>query len=134
MLGIPSNTTDGSASGPVGRIGEIVIDVTDLKQCGQFWAKVLGVRVRSENERYLVLEPQTGSAPALILQRVPEKKLGKNRAHIDLRVKDIAEALHQVQRLGGRKVREVVDPEEQFMVVADPDGNEFCLVKEDPSS
>ena len=64
------------------------------------------------------------------MQKVTEGKQGKNRVHIDIRVKDVDAALNQVEALGGGKVRVVVDPTERFIVVADPDGNEFCLVEE----
>jgi predicted enzyme related to lactoylglutathione lyase len=114
---------------PVGRIGEIVIDVHNLTLCGQFWSKVLGVQIKSEDERYLVLNAQP-DGPGLILQKVTEQKRGKNRAHIDLRVRDIDRALSQVKTLGGRKVQLVEDPQERFIVVADPEGNEFCLIQE----
>ena len=111
------------------RIGEIVIDVHDLSRCGQFWSQVLGVGIKSENAQYLVLETQPGGV-GLIFQRVTEKKLNKNRVHLDLRVKDVDEALIHVQGLGGRMAREVIDPEERFIVMTDPEGNEFCLVEE----
>lgn len=121
--------TDLDSERPVGRIGEIVIDVHDLSLCGQFWSKILGVQVKSEDERYLVLDAQT-EGPGIILQKVTEKKRGKNRVHIDLRVRDIDRALSQVKSLGGRKAQLVEDPQERFIVVADPEGNEFCLVQE----
>jgi predicted enzyme related to lactoylglutathione lyase len=113
----------------LGRIGEVVIDVKDLDTSGRFWSKVLGVEIRSANKQYLVLDSQPNS-PALILQKVLEEKQGKNRVHIDIRVKDVDAALNQVEALGGRKLEVVVDPTERFIVVADPDGNEFCLVEE----
>ena len=114
----------------LGRIGEIVIDVRDLDTSGRFWSQVLGVGIRSVDEQYLVLDRQP-NGPALILQQVAEGKQGKNRVHIDLRVKDVDAALNQVEALGGRKLEVVVDPTERFIVVADPDGNEFCLVEEE---
>jgi predicted enzyme related to lactoylglutathione lyase len=112
------------------RIGEIVMDVHDLDRCGRFWSALLGVGIKSENARYLVLEPQPGGI-GLILQHVPEKKWNKNRVHLDLRVKDFDAALIRVQELGGHFATEVIDPEERFLVVTDPEGNEFCLVKQE---
>jgi predicted enzyme related to lactoylglutathione lyase len=112
------------------RIGEIVMDVHDLDRCRLFWSALLGVGIKSENARYLVLEPQPGGI-GLILQHVPEKKWNKNRVHLDLRVKDFDAALIRVQELGGHFATEVIDPEERFLVVTDPEGNEFCLVKQE---
>ena len=77
-----------AGSGALGRIGEVVIDVSDLTMCGQFWAEVLGVNILSEDGRYLVLDRQPGGV-GLILRKVPEEKLNKNRVHIDLKVKDV---------------------------------------------
>ena len=114
----------------IGRIGEVVIDVADLDISGRFWTQVLGVAIKSVDDQYLVLESQPNSV-ALILQKVSEEKRGKNRVHIDIRVKDVDAALGQVEALGGRKLAVVLDPTERFIVVADPDGNEFCLVEED---
>ena len=121
----------GNSSGKaIGRIGEIVIDVADLGISGMFWSRVLGVEISSMDEQYLVLHPQS-NGPALILQKVSVRKQGKNRVHIDIRVEDVDAALIQIEALGGRKLKVVVDPRERFIVVTDPDGNEFCLVEEE---
>ncbi len=114
---------------PVGRFLEVVIDVSDLERGGAFWMAVLGVESVGGDHRYLWLKEQPG-ALSIILQRVTEPKAGKNRVHVDLRVDDLDAALARVEALGGRKVRYVEEPGERFIVVADPDGNEFCLVPE----
>ena len=62
------------------------------------------------------------------LQKVPDKKTSKTRVHIDLTVPDMLTALARVEALGGRAVRNFVEPGENLAVVADPDGNEFCLI------
>ncbi len=62
------------------------------------------------------------------LQKVPEKKTAKTRVHLDIRVKDVDIALARVEALGGRKLQAVEEEGSRWIVVADPDGNEFCLV------
>ena len=112
---------------PVGQFNEVVVDVSDLDRAGGFWMAVLGVKSVGGDDRYLWLEEQPGSL-SIILQKVSEPKTGKNRVHVDLRVADLDAALVRVEALGGRKVRYVEEPGERFIVAADPDGNEFCLV------
>ena len=107
----------------------MVVDVSDLERSGRFWMAVLGVESTGGDHRYLWLKEQPG-ALSIILQKVPEPKTAKNRVHIDLRVKDLDSALERVKALGGRMVRYVEEPGERFIIVADPDGNEFCLVPE----
>ena len=65
---------------------------------------------------------------SVYLQRVPDRKTSKTRVHIDLTVPDVLAALARVEALGGRAVRNFAEPGENLAVVADPDGNEFCLI------
>jgi predicted enzyme related to lactoylglutathione lyase len=75
-------------------------------------------------------------AGSVLLQLVPEKKTElKNRAHFDITVTDVARAVLEVVNLGGSVVREAVlypeaDPLLEQAIVADPSGNEFCLIRE----
>ena len=65
----------------------------------------------------------------MVLQQVPEKKAVKNRTHLDIEVSDLEQPLKQVEALGGRLVRRVPNPGVgPFVICADPDDNEFCLV------
>ena len=67
--------------------------------------------------------------PTVLLQKVPEKHKEKNRVHIDLDVSDLDAAVRRVQDLGGHKLRQVSEYGIEWVVMSDPDGNEFCLVK-----
>ena len=93
----------------------------------EFWSKVLGVPITSEEGQYLRLGRQ-GGGPRVILQEVPERKTAKNRVHLDFRVSDVQAALARVEELGGKKIDE--DLSDGSVVVVDLDGNELCLVKE----
>ena len=68
--------------------------------------------------------------PRLVFQPVPEPKVGKVRIHLDVTVGDVNEAIGLVTALGGRSTGERHDYEEGVVVVmADPEGHEFCLVQ-----
>ena len=112
----------------VGVLYAIVMDVNDLETCGKFWSQVLGTDILYQDERYLQLGNKA-ERPTLLLQRVPEPHREKNRVHIDLDVPDLDAAVSRVQGLGGDKLRQLNGYGNEWVVMADPDGNEFCLVK-----
>jgi predicted enzyme related to lactoylglutathione lyase len=120
--------TESGKSDAVGTLYSIVVDVNDLEACGEFWSRILGAKILFQDERYLQLG-RRGTRPTLMLQRVTEKHKEKNRVHIDVDVADLDEAVNRVLELGGRKLRPVKEYGIEWMVMADPDGNEFCLVK-----
>lgn len=109
------------------RIRYLVIDVADLDRAARFWGRLLQVGIAGRDAHHVWLEPR-GSDPALVLQLVEEPKVGKNRVHLDLSSTDPAATLAQVQELGGRIVRRVEEPDYALVVLADPDGNELCLI------
>ncbi|MEJ2221899.1 MAG: VOC family protein [Desulfobacterales bacterium] len=104
------------------------MDVNDLETCARFWSRVLGAGILYQNDKYLRLG-QKGERPTLLLQKVPEPHEVKNRVHIDLDVPDLDAAVSRVQELGGNKLRELNEYGIKWAVMADPDGNEFCLVQ-----
>ena len=112
----------------VGTLYAITMDVNDLETCARFWSQVLGADILYQNEQYLRLG-QKGERPTLLLQKVPEPNKMKNRVHIDLDVADLDAAIDRVQELGGNKLRELNEYGIKWAVMADPDGNEFCLVQ-----
>jgi predicted enzyme related to lactoylglutathione lyase len=113
--------------GPVGELFEIVIDVDDLDRSAHFWSEVLGLKVARRWGQYLGFERQEGGL-IVCLQRVPEKKTSKNRLHLDVAVEDVDAASARVEALGGRKLQEIEESGIRWIVMADPDGNEFCLI------
>ena len=112
----------------VGTLYAVTMDVNDLETCAKFWSQVLGADILYQNDQYLRLG-QKGERPTLLLQKVPEPHKVKNRVHIDLDVPNLDAAVSRVLELGGNKLRELNEYGIKWAVMADPDGNEFCLVQ-----
>ena len=115
-------------SGSIGTLTHVGIDVADLERAESFYSAVLGIERDLAWEQYLSFKPLPGGL-TVYLQRVPENKTSKTRVHIDVTVRDVLAALARVEALGGRALRDFVEPTEKLAVVMDPDGNEFCLIK-----
>ncbi|TKK90375.1 VOC family protein [Herbidospora galbida] len=72
-----------------------------------------------------------GGPLRIAFQRVPEPKTGKNRAHLDIRVADVAAAAATALKWGAREQGPLqTDAQGSFQVMHDPEGNEFCLVSD----
>ena len=126
--------TTETSSGPELRIQCLAVDSTDPAVPATFWAETLGWRRTYEDEDEVVLEPPAGSpedgvVPDLIFLRVPEDKAGKNRLHLDLRPVDQAAEVARLEALGARRVSVGQGDDVTWVVLADPDGNEFCVLR-----
>jgi len=124
-------TTDGGDV-TIGGLDAITIDCGDPLALAGFWARVFGTRLEpteGDAPQYVDLLPVPG-VPILRFQRVPEPKTVKNRLHLDVSVADLDAACERVEALGGRRVS--TEPFAEYgyrwLVMADPEGNEFCLV------
>ncbi|QKW37959.1 VOC family protein [Actinomadura sp. NAK00032] len=106
-----------------------VLDCRDPDALADFWAAALGYDRGGYDPPYVHLTAPSGRGPMILLQRVPEPKSGKNRMHPDLRVTDMGAELARVTGLGATVVRgPFVDDGWPTTVLADPQGNEFCLI------
>ncbi len=112
----------------IGVLYAVVIDVNDLATCSTFWSQVLGMDVVFQDDLYCKLERE-GEFFGLLLQKVPEPRQGKNRVHLDIDVADLEPSVRQVEGLGGRRIGAGTHEGNEWVVMADPDGNEFCVVK-----
>ncbi len=111
------------------RFTAVVIDANDVGRIGEFWGAVLGRECEIDDEGDMVLRaPDARSVDVLVLG-VPDAKRVKNRLHIDLNPTgtDQAEELERVLALGARRV-DIGQGEPSWVVLADPEGNEFCLL------
>jgi predicted enzyme related to lactoylglutathione lyase len=117
----------------IGRLHWIVIDTVDPARIAPFWCALLGVEERGWfGDGYLMLTADAG-APPVAFQRVPEAKSVKNRLHVDLAVDDLDGALAKIVALGGSAVSDILEMPGgyRWRVMADPEGNEFCIVPRD---
>ena len=117
----------------VGRFHWLVIDTVDPDAIAPFWCALLGVEQRGWfADAYLMLT-RNESTPPVAFQRVPEGKSGKNRLHVDLEVDDLDEAQSRNRALGGSTASDVreLPGGYRWRVMADPEGNEFCIVPRD---
>lgn len=109
----------------------VVIDCSDLDRSAQFWTAVLGyARDGVATGRYQALLPADGKGAEILLQQVPEDKHGKNRVHLDLRTRDLEPETERLVSLGARILTEqpVTEAGWSWYILADPDGNEFCVL------
>ncbi len=112
----------------IGKLSEVVIDCLDCDRLAEFWSKVLGGIPERESDEWVALRTPDG-ATTVSFQRVPESKSGKNRVHLDIAVDDLEAAAARcvewgATRLDGPRGDSLGD----FIVLCDPEGNEFCVV------
>lgn len=113
---------------PIGTLDVVAIDCTDPEPLVDFWCALLGTSVRGREPDWVSLQPLVPDGPRLAFQTVPEPKVGKNRLHLDVHVRDLAEAIPPTIALGATVVGDVVEEADgRFQVMQDPAGNEFCL-------
>jgi glyoxalase superfamily protein len=132
---------------------QIVVDCSDPDFLAGFWAAALGYEKQWSwdeattqdmlkgglepdrvNSRCAVIDP-AGRGMRIFFQRVPERKQIKNRLHLDLEVGEerVEAMVEKLTALGATKIRDVEDnfgpfPTEHWIVMQDPEGNEFCVV------
>jgi hypothetical protein len=112
------------------RLSGITIDCIDPEVLAGFWSALLDRQVTVPLPGWLRLGARGGAEPVINFQPVPEPKQGKARTHLDLVVADVDEGAAAVIRLGGRSTGERHDyAEGVVLVMADPEGNEFCLTQ-----
>ncbi|GAB3267902.1 VOC family protein [Arthrobacter pigmenti] len=120
------------------RISHTSFDCSNAYQLSLFWAAVLGYAQDPENpdepgdEECMIFGPD-GATPLLFIE-VPERKQIKNRLHLDLRPTDRTrdEEVERILDLGGTVVEDLRTADGGWVVFADPEGNEFCVLRADP--
>ncbi len=103
-------------------IGSVVLKVSDIQKAGSFWTEALGYVPGPSNPAFL--RPRTGDGVRVHLDE-------EDRMHLDLWAADETEQLAEVERLitlGARRVEWVYPEDADFVVLADPDGNLFCVI------
>ena len=108
-------------------MGIVVVDCADPERLATFWGELLGRKVAHREANYVGLEWAPRFGAGLVFQRVSEPKVGKNRVHVDLICKDVEATIARVNELGGKRADGYDDP--RFVVMLDPEDNEFCLTR-----
>lgn len=111
-------------------IAVITIDALDPRRVAGFWAAALGWQIVEEDADIVSIAPAHGAWPTIDVAKVPERKGVKNRLHLDLRA-DGSTAEEEVERLMalGARPADVGQPADaSWTVLADPEGNEFCIL------
>jgi Glyoxalase-like domain len=119
------------------RITEIIIDCADPERLAEFWCEVLGYVVTDvDAEEGLVeirpagTEAATSIVPSVLFVTVPEPKTLKNRLHLDVNTTDSDRdtELARLIALGATPI-DIGQGDVHWYVLADPEGNEFCLLR-----
>lgn len=136
----------------------LTLDAANAPALGEFWALALGYRKEAPPQPfttwpealtswgvpeetwddYYAIEDPSGVGPRIFIQKVPEVKTAKNRVHLDVRVSESHEAkdrpgmrakADELVAAGAVETGVVDDPQQGYWIVmADPEGNEFCIV------
>ncbi|MDQ4052543.1 MAG: VOC family protein [Actinomycetota bacterium] len=109
----------------------IVIDAHDLPGLARFWCAVLDWQVLSEREREVVIGSAVDAPVGICFMPTPDRKRVKNRLHLDLTTSadDRDDEIERVLALGATRVDVGQTGDESWDVLADPEGNEFCVVR-----
>jgi len=121
------------------RLVHLVVDAADPPALARFWAQALGWEIADEQPTEVDVWPRGYSYPdpvalPLVFVPVPEPKTGKNRVHIDLASSSAEDQAAQVNRLLslGATRADIGQGDVPFVVLADPEGNEFCVLDPRP--
>jgi hypothetical protein len=120
------------------KLTELAIDCADPDRLARFWCEVLDYEVRDEDEDIVTIAHRRADedrdrpgpvAPTLTFARVPESKIVKNRLHLDVSPSDTEqdEEVRRLLALGARRA-DVGQGEQSWVVLVDPEGNEFCVL------
>lgn len=118
------------------RIQCITIDCIDPQRVAVFWAAALDWKITESNENEVAIElldgsPEVGRIPDVLFLKNPDSKQVKNRLHLDLRPLDQDAEVARLEALGATRIEigQSEYAETTWVVMADPEGNEFCVLR-----
>ena len=113
------------------RLHHIVVDAHDLPGLARFWTQALGWKVLSERANEIVIGTDQNAPAGMRFMPVTDPKTIKNRVHLDLTssAADRDQEIARLLALGARQVDIGQTGAESWTVLADPEGNEFCVVR-----
>jgi len=111
------------------RIGSIVLRVDDLQRQTEFWEAALNYVRRDMDHDFILLLPRDGFGPSLSLDQVPSTVQVPPRIHLDLFTENQADEVERLKALGATEVHwDKRPPDADYVILADPEGNRFCVV------
>ena len=106
---------------------QTIVDARDPRTLGNWWRDALGWVVVDDDSEEFEIRPAADRLPGLLFVRVPEPKTSKNRLHLDFRPDDRDAEVERLLALGATRA-DVGQGEQSWIVLADPEGNEFCVL------
>ena len=111
---------------------QVVVDARDPARLARWWAETLGYKIVAEAPDEVEIRRSEHETPGLIFVPVPDDKTVKNRLHIDLRPEDQEAEVERLVDMGARPV-DIGQHGVDWVVLADPEGNEFCVLASKPA-
>jgi predicted enzyme related to lactoylglutathione lyase len=106
---------------------QVIVDAEDPLALGAWWQEALGWVVVDEGPEVYEIRPEVTQTPGLLFVPVSAAKTVKNRLHLDFRPEDQGREVDRMLSLGASRV-DVGQGEQSWVVLADPEGNEFCVL------
>ncbi|MGH8993915.1 MAG: VOC family protein [Acidimicrobiia bacterium] len=110
------------------RVSGLAVDCRDAGRLAEFWCEALGYEMGPPEEYGISIFSGDGSGPGIDLVVVGEDKVVKNRLHLDLRPDDQDAEVERLLGLGARRLDVGQGDDGTWVVLADPEGNEFCIL------
>lgn len=107
------------------RLLSVTVDCKNAQRLSMFWA--LALDGYSADEAGVTVRPESGDGPIIYFQEVPEEKTVKNRVHLDIGTSDIQAEVFRLERNGASVVQKMEQEGHNWVIMADPEGNEFCV-------
>jgi hypothetical protein len=130
MFPSPNRLIEPKVGAMPSKLAVIVIDAVQPRVVADFWCAVLGWRIVEEDSDVISIAANDSGGPGIDVVLVPERKTVKNRLHLDLRADGVATAdeLRRLLALGAQRTDVGQGDDVSWVVLSDPEGNEFCLL------
>ncbi len=110
-------------------LGNVTFDCEDPLKVAGFWSSVFDRPVKEGGSEFFAGIPGEQGRPNMLFMKVPEAKTVKNRVHLDLDADDREAEVQRLEGLGATKLAEKDEWGVRWTVMADVEGNEFCVVQ-----
>ena len=122
---VPSSSTQ---AGPL-KVGAVVIDCNAFETMYTFWREALRYDMGEiQDGDFVILRDPNGVGVNVSIAQVPERRVGKNRLHLDLYADDQQGEVARLLGLGAKRHERIPEEGEDFVVLEDPEGNLFCVI------